>query len=405
MFIKTVELFRLLGRPKTDGNRLNFEGKVDPSVIALAREIEQLPNYFGSFDHLLIDGEKIELEMQLPASEMGRFHQNVDDFIASTPTLNFGVIPSEYYICDLDFYSGEPATDPKLLKLYHLSRFIRAVSLLSVNGYVEPGLHENRLIFVVAADGKSPSKTLAVSIHISPTLLDFALPQIRLLEALISPSRKNEVHVEERLSIMRLSIADSLASTEEGDRFSVLVKNWPEVLDKYHHNFLAFIHQFSFEKVRKEIATAEVENATKMSAVLGDITGKLLALPVSLVAIALLRKAETNEQFWLGFAGLACVTIVFLGLLVNQWLQVVRLRGSFLVIFEQYDATKFPPKLSRPILAARRNAGIQYQVLRISFVVFLILAILPIAGAMFMAIDRDAMDLIKSCIRIANFVH
>jgi len=202
---------------------------------------------------------------------------------------------------------------------------------------------------------------------------------------------------------MRLAIADILNSVVgEVERFQYLVKNWGDVLSKYHHNFLAFIHQYSFEKVRKEIATTEIEHATKLSAVLGDISGKLLALPVSLAAIILLRKANSNEEFAIGFIGLACVSLIFIGILINQWLQVRRLRGSFEVIFSQYDVSKFPLKLSKPISNARRNADIQYFTLVVTFIIFGVLALLPLGGAIYVLNDRSQLRLSEICLLIAS---
>jgi hypothetical protein len=405
MFSKIVELYRALHFPPVEGGGFSFEGDVDQSVVFLIEEVDKFASHFGSFSHKKIDKLHIEIEFNLPASESGRFHKSFSEFISSTPTLNFGAIPEEFYVCDIDYCSKDVFVPDLMRKLSALCRFIKAISKLAVQNsfQIENTSRDNRLVFVVAADGKSPAKTLLIDVKVAEELLEFCLPHIKFLESLLSEKRKNDVHVEERLSIMRLAIADVLSVViGEVERFQYLVKRWGEVLSKYHHNFLAFIHQYSFEKVRKEIATTEIEHATKLSAVLGDISGKLLALPVSLAAVVLLRKAANDEEFAIGFIGLACVSVIFLGILTNQWLQVRRLRGSFDVIFSQYDVSKFPLKLSKPIKDARRNANIQYYTLIATFVFFGLLALLPLGGAIYVLNDRMPSRLSDMCLLIAN---
>ncbi|WP_332860230.1 hypothetical protein [Janthinobacterium svalbardensis] len=405
MFSKIVELYRALNFPKVEGNKFSFDGAIDQSIVSLVEEVDELASHFGSFSHKEIYRLHLDAEFNLPASELGRFYQNFAEFLLFTPTLNFGGISEEFYICDIDYYSKDVTIPDVMRKLSTLCRFIRAISKLAVQNsfQIENTSRDNRLVFVVAADGKSPAKTLLIDVKVTEELLEFCLPHIKFLESLLSENRKNDVHVEERLSIMRLAIADVLNSVVgEVERFQHLVKNWGDVLSKYHHNFLAFIHQYSFEKVRKEIATTEIEHATKLSAVLGDISGKLLALPVSLAAVILLRKANSNEEFVIGFIGLACVSLIFFGILINQWLQVRRLRGSFDVIFSQYDVSKFPLKLSKPIISARRNANIQYIALVITFSFFGVLALLPLGGAIYVLNDRSQLRLSEICVLIAN---
>jgi hypothetical protein len=404
MFEKIVQLYRELGRPVITRNTISYSGRISDSVKQLIEEINCFPVRYGRFADLEIDRNEVELEYQLPSSEYGRFHASIAALLNATPSLGFGELPTEYYIVDLDYCSGDVAVHSKLIALVNLCRFIRALTKLAANNATNrsAGQDENSLLFVVAADGKSPSRTLAIKTVVDADTLLFPLPHVRFLELLQSEIRKNDVHVEERLIIMRHSIAEALASiTDEKKRFLHLVQHWQTIVVSYQHNFSAFIHQYSFEKVRKEIASAEIENATKMSAVLADITGKLLVLPVSLAAVVLLRKATANDEFWIGFAGVLCVAFIFHALLVNQWLQVKRLRGSFHLIFDQYDLGKLPQRLGRPISAARANAQKQYRVLICTFIFLAIISLFPVAGAVYMAFDRTSLTIINSCILIA----
>ncbi len=240
MFSKIVELYRALNFPKVEGNKFSFNDAIDQSIASLVEEVDKLASHFGSFSHKEIYELHLDVEFNLPASESGRFYQNFAEFLLFTPTLNFGSISEEFYICDIDYYSKDVAIPDAMRKLETLCRFIRAISKLAVQNsfQIENTSRDNRLVFVVAADGKSPAKTLLIDIKVTEELLEYCLPHIKFLESLLSKNRKNDVHVEERLTIMRLAIADILNSVVgEVERFQYLVKNWGDVLSKYHHNF------------------------------------------------------------------------------------------------------------------------------------------------------------------------
>lgn len=413
MFDKVIQLYRSLGRPLVTDDSFFYEGEVSAAQIALILEVSQLPPHLGYFQTNNVSGGRAALEYSLPASEFGRFYADIPSFIDATPSLNFGIIPEEFYIISLDYYSlglanigvQDEGAPQEIRQLKKLCRFIKALSQLAAEGgSVEGDLTgDNRLLFVVAADGKSPAKTLAVTVRLRPTLLGAELAHMRILELIVSDKLRGEIHMEERRTIMRIAIAEILSSVDDSsEMFKVLVTQWRKILMKYHHNLLAFVNQYSFEKVRKEIATAQIDHATKLSAVLGDISGKLLALPVSFAAVVLLRKASSREEFWVIFAGMIAVSIIFVGILLNQWIQVVRIRSSFDLIFGQYDDSAFPKKLLSPIANAKRNIKSQYLLLAITFLVFGALSIVPALAAVTIWWTVVPLSFIDACLLLSR---
>jgi hypothetical protein len=401
MFSTIVEMYRGLDRPEVVDGVFTFDGNVTPAMIVTINQVKHLPVHFGHFEVESLQRIHFNGEFCLPSSEVGRFHASVSDFIANTPSLIFGELPEEFYIQDINFYSRDQEPEPQpISQLKDICRLIKGLSALASGTDTKESARgtENRLLFVLAADGKTPAKTLVLPIKIRPEDLGHALSHVKLIELLVSDKVKNEIHVEERRSIMRLAVAEVLAVPDDQSQvFSYLIRQWRAVLEKYRHNVLAFVNQYAFEKVRKEIATAEVDHATKLSGVLGDIAGKLLALPVSFAAVVLLRKATTREEFWILFVGLFAVSIIFGGVLWNQWLQIKRLRGSFDFIFGQYDEDAFPKKLRLPIATAKKNIGRQYSVLRATFIAFSVLASLPAIGAIYVAMTPIPWNLADAC--------
>lgn len=399
MFSQVVEFYRALGMPPIQDGGFSYSGIVAPAVISLLNDMVSLPNHFGVFATKTIEGDSVDIEFSLPGTEHGRFHSTLSEFIRVSPSLERGLLPDQYYICDLNFYSHDSFLPKQVENLVDCCEFIRLLSVLASD--VSPVVNvstNNNLVFILAADGKSPSRTFTLRTRIDNEILDVSIPHLNFLRALLSNERENQIHIEERRMIMQMAIAEILALTEEGDNmFTYLVRNWREVIRKYRHNFQAFLHQYSFEKVRKEIASAEIEHATKLSGVLGDIAGKLLALPVSLGGILLLRNAKGLEEFLVLALGLVIVSVIFVGVLLNQWLQVDRLRNSFDIIFGQYDdkLDEFPKKLRNPIIRARGKIKRQGRALSCTFIVFSVLALLPLFGTIYIGLDRYNAEFIK----------
>src|SRR5690606_612582 len=108
-----------------------------------------------------------------------------------------------------------------------------------------------------------------------------------------------------------------------------------------------YVYGFSFEKVRRELAQAEIDYGTKLSGVLGDIAGKMLALPISLAGLLPLKNSSSPFEAFVLVLGMIVVSVILLAILHNQILQTKRLLHSFNVVFDDFkDKIKtYPPKL------------------------------------------------------------
>jgi hypothetical protein len=394
MFSQVVNLYRKLGKPSIDGEGAGFSysGHAELDVLVLLKEMNELPDHFGSFTEKNIKANVIDIHFSLPSTDHGRFHLTIRDFLSNTPSLERGRLHEQYYICDLDWYSQDTLIHEKIKNLQKICDFIQLLSKLATDSSsLSDVAANNRLIFILAADGKLPSKTFAMRTKIEESALNISLSRLALLRDLLSEENNGQIHVEERCMIMRTAIAETLMSSQNTqNNFTYLMENWRDTIIKYIHNVQAFLNQYSFEKVRKEIATTEIEYATKISGVLGDIAGKLIALPVSLGGILLLRKAGTLEEFIVLALGLFIVSIIFGGILYNQWFQVKRLRGSYELIFGQYDDKlySFPKKMQAPILAAKELIKHQGKILTITFSIFGLCTLIPIFGIIYIGQDK-----------------
>lgn len=401
MFSQVVQLYRFLKFPSIEAQQFTYSGSVDPEVVALLNAMDALPSHFGVFREKEIQRTEIDIEFALPTTEYGRFYVDIDEFVRKVNSLERGIIPEQYYIQDLDFYSQDIQICEPIARLQDYCEFIRLLTQLASDASTrdESG-DKNRLVFILSADGKSPAKTITFRTQIEQSLLEFQLAHPAFLRALLAESHKDKVHIEERCMVLRNSIAEILSEADSTvNQFAFLAKSWNDVLVKYRHNFQAFLSQYSFEKVRKDIATAEIDHATKLSGVLSDIAGKLLALPVSFAGIILLRKASDIIEFTLGAVGLISVSIIFVMVIVNQWLQVNRLRASFTFIFSQYDSTlkQFPKKFQVPIENAKEAINKQSKFLQKTFLLFGVFALLPIIFILLVSLEVYFPSLFQNC--------
>src|SRR3546814_4269317 len=109
------------------------------------------------------------------------------------------------------------------------------------------------------------------------------------LRRLVSDEGAHSLHVQELRALFRLAVADAVGRALASENaFTYLAANWPDVLEKYGFDVDCYISNFSFEKIRLEIAQMELDFSSRLSSVMGDSAGKFLALPLPTAAWAAL---------------------------------------------------------------------------------------------------------------------
>ncbi|WP_143277360.1 hypothetical protein [Bordetella genomosp. 9] len=395
MFSAVVHLYRVLGRPHLTGagsREFRAETQPTPAVIDAFSACENLDPRYGEYEKLDGDHGLVVIEGRLPGGDLGQFYADIEDFIGRTPSICKGHIPHNFYIVDLDYFSGDSNPPPQVVALKTLCEFLILLSNFA-EGEIQLQAFKNAhsLIFVLPPDGKIPQRTATMPVVIAPTTLNHQLSHLNILRALVSPDFDAKVHIEERRLVMRLAISDVLSEEpDQRNQFTYLVCHWTEVLKRYRHNLGAYINNFSFDVVRKKIADADMEYASKLSGVLGDIAGKLLALPISLVALIAIPKADTAYAFWLGVGSAILVSIIYLLVLANQRRQIFRLRSSFNLVFEDYKRklNSYPTPLRRSIARHIKENKKQAKMLTFTFWVFVVAAFLPGAVAIYLIDDK-----------------
>jgi hypothetical protein len=384
MFPDVIALYRALGRPQlTPDYFCSFAGVIGRDTRELANRCANFSRALGTVELEDDDGDGVHIEIQLPTNEQGRAYFSMADLLRQTPSLAFGKLPEHYYVADVDFCSADAEKPDAIVRVERLAKFIQLLSKLA-DDRVEFGGRSNRLLFILPTDATKVRKTALAEIKLEEKALFYDLPHLQLLEQLVSDENANKLHVEERLLIMRSAIAETLASAStESNDLTFLCEKWRFIQQKYRANFQAYIQNFAFDDVRKKIIDSELEYASKVTGVLGDVAGKMLALPVSLAAIGALDSLSQDSTFLLGCAGLFLVTTVLWFVLKNIRYQMDRLQSGLEFVFSPLfeKSNTYPKKLQYALKQRKVALKRQITVTKFTFRLFAVLSLSPSVGA------------------------
>jgi len=391
MFSNVVALYRAMGAPAIEAGVVSYGGLPTPEITAALQACKDLQPEFGKIQHHeVVEGGAVEIELRLPTNESGRFYSNVSD-LARNGALGKGQFPQNVYVVDLgwaDFDAGEPT---QIKELRRVCRLIELLALLAIGVDKDSSPDTYNLFFALPPDSAKPPRTFLLPTQVDEHVLGHELRHMSLLEEILNRKNENKAHLSERKLMIRMAIASVIEKFEsEPNHFLVVVREWKEVLATYRANLQTYVYSFSFEKARRELAQAEIDYGTKLSGVLGDIAGKMLALPVSFAGWVVLNNSTSAFEEFVLVLGLIVVSLVLLAILHNQMLQTNRLLHSFNVVFDEFkDKIKtYPPKLQGLLRITIEQVEKQGRTLRRTFLLLQVLALLPAAGAVLVALVK-----------------
>lgn len=87
-------------------------------------------------------------------------------------------------------------------------------------------------------------------------------------------------------------------------RFSHILSQLPEVLQRFNDGYRLFASSFSFEKVRDQLEGLRIEYTGKIHKTISDIQGQLLGIPVATIVVATQMKETSaiGAQMWSNLA-------------------------------------------------------------------------------------------------------
>jgi hypothetical protein len=392
MFSQVINLYRQIGRPIISEGSFSYKGGYDGALARVIEGCRELPPHYGRFlDVNCSEQEECSFTFKLPSSEHGKFFADVPAMVNGSTSINKGVFPSNVYIMDIDWADTDTDERDCITSLKKICRLVHLLTELAIGVDRETNRGFYNLFFALPQDGVKPPLSFLISTKVTSDMIGAKLNHLELLEQILHQKNANKAHLLERMMMFRLSIADTLDSLGGGgEPLSIIVREWGSILSQYRVNLQSYVHGFSFEKVRQEVARAELEYAKSLSAILGDIAGKLLALPVSLAGLILLNKSDNLLELWVLAVGLLIVSYILLSTINNQKLQVRRLKHSFDMVFEGFESRKhtYPKKIQTLLAETVIQLNGQVESLRDTFHLLSRLSWIPVCGVIIICTSK-----------------
>nr|BDD47133.1 hypothetical protein 12 [Saccharospirillaceae bacterium] len=291
-----VRIYRYGENFKYEAPRLYVAGNLEESRDALSDCLQVVSESRAEIDYLSVDGTtinvdngklpaagKFEIKITLPTTGSDRFYHSISEFISiNKKTLSDGNFPSEFFLIDDNYYSGDSEKNTNIERLKNHVRFAFLLSKVAdYSGSSKTGIE--KLVFIRSEEGGA-NKALTIIPNITPELIKLDL-DISDLEAVLESIDEKKGHYVEKRAIFNQSLVDYYAADSEGVELLSVARDWNAVNKLYRDNLDTYISGFSVHKARKEIAEYEFELNKRYSELASQLHSKVLAVPVSVGAI------------------------------------------------------------------------------------------------------------------------
>ncbi|MFU5371439.1 hypothetical protein ACM7YZ_01830 [Pseudomonas aeruginosa] len=373
-----VTAYRDLSRPALSGSSFDFSaGTYSPATsdsIALIRT-----SGAGRFDEFLIDGKEVDpnsfdfstvwgsigFTYKIDTSGNVPVFRNFDQLMARSKSFLRSEIPTHFYLVDDDILSSEEPIDERVSSLKAICKLIVYLADLAHFHDEKNSSDEYKLVFV-AEDPAKGERAITLFPYLDKEILACKVGT-ELLDSLQTINLDNNPHLLKERSIFRASLIEYLSSQVGGrERFKMLVSTWDQFRSLYENNLSTYLSGFSFHKAKQEVATAQLTIADQMSKVVGDISGKILGVPVSLAVIVAIAKAGGVLESSILVLGIMLTSALIAETLAAQKLQYERIKHSRKIIFAAHEQrlSQYPEDLRGFLQEAIRGLSANERKLR-----------------------------------------
>lgn len=363
-----VALYRLCGRPGYENSLFSHGTEYGPvkslveTIIAERKKADLSPEFIDIYidqkyinhenNNLPENGNHIEFTLDIKGIRNQIFYENVEGLIQKTSGFSDCKLPADFYIADMNYYSGDPEI-PEPIQTIH--RLLDAISHLSdLAPYCEKKVSQQamRLVFILPRKD-SDLDTIVLETEITHSILNAAKDlDFALLEEVNTGSAQSDPHYFTKKSIFATCLARFIqAIPPEGSAFEYLIKNWDWFVDSYRKDIGTYFSGFGFHKAKREVAEAELKLADEFSQILGNISGKLFSIPVSTAALFAMFKAEGVLQNTIVILGVFIASLVMTGMVNNQKTQFRRVKHAKDLVLSSLEGKQsgYPEDLQKAV--------------------------------------------------------
>lgn len=395
-----VSLYRMCDRPRIEGGSFTVSRPADGDILSAVREVYEY--YPGSFRELLVNddevlrpeqidltGTSVEFTFSLPVGSDVRFYDDIRDLVDNSGGVCKGLLPEEFYIIEIDYCSGETNPPEQLKTLISVCETIKFLSAIA-HYHDQKSVSDSHKLVFINPEGKSDKPAIVLETKIAYQLLDIAPIDYSILQDLAKNDSKIDPHYVAKKGVFWSSLAEfSRQAPKPDNAFFNLIKNWNEFLDLFQNNLETYLSGFAFHKAKREVAEAELDLASQFSKIISDITGKLLAIPVSLAALVAIGRTDNTFEQIIICIGLLVSALLIVGAVDNQQRQLGRISHAKEVVMNSFmgKQTSYPQDLQTAISSMVDNLASNERNLKWTLCFFRCMAWFPVISATFIVYE------------------
>lgn len=258
----------------------------------------------GQFAELVIDGYEVNpsafdaavnwktlhFTFTLDTSGAVPIFRNFKELMDRSKSFVRKPLPAHFYLFEEDILSSEEPADDRVKSLQIICNLIVYLADLA-HYHDEKGSDEYKLVFM-AEDIAKGERAITLQPYLDQELLSYEV-HTDLLNSLQGDNLDINTHLSKERSIFRASLIEYLSSISGSkERFKALISTWNQFRALYENNLSTYLSGFSFHKAKQEVAIAQLSIADQMSKVVSDMSGKILSVPISLIAVIAIFKTE-----------------------------------------------------------------------------------------------------------------
>lgn len=396
-----VDLFRAAGRPIITAGAFSASMAFTPDTIKLISNAREAS--INVFDELLIDerevfdndplpitGNKIDFVIRPPQDSANSFHASLKEFLKSSPQISRGEIPTDFYLINEDYFSGDDICSPKISVLSAICDLIKKLSQLANYHDSKATSDHYKLVFVQPGELRQISPVV-LETQIIEKMLENEIPDLEILDELCTDSAKSDAHYNEKIGIFWTSLTEFVEKKcQHKNSFFNLVKYWKEFIVSYRNNLGTYLSGFSFHKAKREIAEAEFGIAEQLSKITSDIAGSLFSIPISIAGTIVIFKTENTTEICFILFGLLLIIPIIFGIIFNKKNQLKRIEHAKGIIFDSIEGKKqsYPENLKNAIDSMIVNINSSIVQLKRWLNVYLAISFAPFVLGLIIFVDK-----------------
>lgn len=417
--VKFAQAYRRLGCPRSwRSNSLIFETSefaevVSESVVSLR------DSKAGQFVEFVIDGYDFSIDnftlatrwsslvftFTLSASGEVPVFKNFEDLMDRSKSFVRVPLPPHFYLIDDNVLSSEDPIDARVSALQGICKLMIYLADLA-HFHDEKEVSDDYKLVFVTEEANKEQKAITLNPYLDDELLSCEIG-LDLLNSLQEQNVDTNPHILKERSIFRSTLIEFLSGHGGGkQRFRVLVVNWAEFRVLYENNLSTYLSGFSFHKAKQEVAAAQLAIADQMSKVVSDISGKILSVPISLVAVIALLKAEGVLEQSILVLGVTLTSALIAETLAAQKLQYDRVKHSRIMMFSAHEQKilQYPQDLRLFLKDVIDALSANEAKLRVSLRTLRVVSWLPALAAITLHAMINKAELFSMCSKIYQLV-